>query len=353
VAGVTLDDVAALAGVSQPTASRVLNGSARTPSPAVVEAVRRAADELGYVSNAQAQALARSHSGLIGLVVHDLADPYFSTIAAGAQREAAQRGRQMLVATTLRSPAQELSAVMAFIGYRTDAIVLAGSRSRCSQRTKDHTHLKQSLTRYVGNGGRLAVIGQRFAGAHSVEPENLRGAAALAAALVDQGRREFVVLAGPRDLITAADRCAGFVAELKRRDVVPRAVVHGEFTRDGGYAAARMMVEQLGLTSHWGGCVFAVNDVMALGAAAALRDAGLRIPADVGVAGFDDIPTLRDHAPALTTVGLPLADLGASAVALALSGDHGDPPTRRRVTGQVLLRASTRLPARSAVGVGR
>ena len=102
--GVTLDDVAALAGVSQPTASRVLNGSARTPSPAVVEAVRRAADELGYVSNAQAQALVRSHSGLVGLVVHDLADPYFSTIASGAQREAAQRGRQMLVATTLRSP---------------------------------------------------------------------------------------------------------------------------------------------------------------------------------------------------------------------------------------------------------
>src|SRR6478752_4958612 len=113
----------------------------------------------------------------------------------------------------------------------------------------------------------------------------------------------------------------------------------------------RAAVDQLGVTSRWGGCVFAVNDVMALGAAAALRDAGLRIPDDVGVAGFDDIPTLRDHAPALTTVGLPLADLGSIAVALALSGDHGDPPTRRRVTGEVRLRASTRPQAHRAVEV--
>ena len=351
MAGVTLDDVAALAGVSQPTASRVLNGSARTPSPAVVEAVRRAADELGYVSNAQAQALARSYSGLVGLVVHDLADPYFSSIASGAQREAAQWGRQMLVATTLRSPAQELSAVMSFIGYRTDAIVLAGSRSRGSRRTREHTQLTGSLSRYLDNGGRLAVIGQRFAGAHSVEPENVQGAAALATALMDQGTREFVVLAGPRELITAADRCAGFVAQLKRRDVVPRAVVHGEFTRDGAYTAARTLVDQLGLMSRWGGCVFAVNDVMALGAAAAFRDAGLRIPDDVGIAGFDDIPTLRDHAPAMTTVGLPLAEMGSRAVAMALSGEHGDAPTRHRVAGEVRLRASTGPSARRAVRV--
>jgi len=351
VAGVTLDDVAALAGVSQPTASRVLNGSARTPSPAVVEAVRRAADELGYVSNAQAQALARSYSGLVGLVVHDLADPYFSSIASGAQREAAQRGRQMLVATTLRSPAQELAAVMSFIGYRTDAIVLAGSRSRGSLRTREHNQLTRSLGQYLDNGGRLAVIGQRLAGAHSVEPQNAQGAAALAGALMDQGTQEFVVLAGPRELITAADRCAGFAAELKRRDVAPRAVVHGDFTRDGGYTAARTMVDQLGLTSGWGGCVFAVNDVMALGAAAALRDAGLRVPDDVGVAGFDDIPTLRDYAPAMTTVGLPMADMGSSAVALALSGDHGDGPTRLRVTGEVRLRASTGSSARRPVRI--
>jgi LacI family transcriptional regulator len=240
---------------------------------------------------------------------------------------------------------------MSFIGYRTDAIVLVGSRSRGSLRTREHTALTRSLRRYLGNGGRLAAIGQRVAQAHSVEPQNVQGAAALAAALMDQGTREFVVLAGPRELITAADRSAGFVAELQRRDVAPRAVVHGEFTRDGGYDAARAVVDQLGVTSCWGGCVFAVNDVMALGAAAALRDAGLRIPEDVGVAGFDDIPTLRDHAPAMTTVGLPLAEMGASAVALALSAGHGDASTRLRVTGEVRLRASTGPSVRPAAMV--
>ena len=96
VAGVTLTDEALRAGVSQPTASRVLNGSSRRPSPAVVEAVRRAAEELGYIFNAQARALARSQTGLVGLVVHDITDPYFSTIAAGVQGEASERDLQVL-----------------------------------------------------------------------------------------------------------------------------------------------------------------------------------------------------------------------------------------------------------------
>src|ERR1700761_8966291 len=128
VAGVTLTDVARPAGGPPPTASRVLNGSTRRTSPEVATAVRRAAEELGYISNAQAQALAKSTTGLIGLVVHAIADPYFSTIAAGVQGEAAGRDLQVLLATTLRSTDQEVRAVSAFIGHRTDAIVVVGSR---------------------------------------------------------------------------------------------------------------------------------------------------------------------------------------------------------------------------------
>jgi LacI family transcriptional regulator len=309
----------------------------------VVAAVRDAAERLGYVSNAQAQALARSQSGLVGLVVHDIADPYFSTIASGAQRVAVDAGRQMLFATTFRSPDQELAAVLSFIGYRTDAIVLVGSQTRRASRTAGQQRLTKALGGYLAHGGRLAVVGQQFPGAHSIEPENRVGAAALARALVDSGNREFAVLAGPKDLITAADRTTGFVSQLGRRGLSPRSVVFGEFTRDGGYAAATELITVSGGLSGWGGCLFAVNDVMALGAMAALRDAGLRVPEDVGVAGFDDIPTLRDHMPALTTVELPLADLGARAVTLALADDSRR-PGRVRVPGTVRLRASTAVP---------
>lgn len=343
--GVTLTDVALRAGVSQPTASRVLNGSSRRPSPAVVEAVRRAAEELGYISNAQAQALARSQTGLVGLVVHDIADPYFSTIAAGVQGEASQRDRQVLLATTLRSTEQEIRAVNAFIGHRTDAIVLVGSRLHTDEGLRDQERLTGLLGRYRDLGGRITVIGQPLPGAHTIAPDNRAGAAALARALIEQAPRPFVVLGGPPKLATAADRTAGFVRELRRAGIKPLAVVPGEFTRDGGYEAATQVIAELRPERRWGACVFAVNDVMALGAIAAFRDAGLRTPRDVQVAGFDDIPTLRDHDPALTTVALPLQEMGRRAIEMALAPDTGDQSVTR-VTGRVILRASTKPPAK-------
>jgi LacI family transcriptional regulator len=340
---VTLTDVAIRAGVSQPTASRVLNGSTRRPSPAVVEAVRRAAEELGYISNAQARALARAQTGLIGLVVHDIADPYFSTIAAAIQGEASQRERQVLLATTLRNTEQEIRAVNAFIGHRTDAIVLVGSRLYTDEGLRDQQRLIRLLDRYRELGGRVAVIGQPLPDTHTVAPENRAGAAALAQALIEQGHTEFVILGGPPKVGAAADRAAGFLRELRRAGLKPLAVVPGEFTRDGGYEAAQQVIASLRPPRRWGACVFAVNDVMALGAMAAFRESGLRTPRDVRVAGFDDIPTLRDHDPGLTTVGLPLHEMGRRAIEMALASDTGHQSVTR-VTGRVILRASTSLP---------
>lgn len=339
MAAVTLYDVAAKAGVSQPTASRVLNGSSRRPSPAVVEAVRRAAAELGYVANAQAQALARSSTALLGLVVHDITDPYFSSIAAGVQQVAAAHGRQVMLAVTLGSPGQELAAVRSFIAHRADAIVLVGSRWRTPEARSAGAGLEQDLKRYRGNGGRVAVVGQALAGMDAVVPGNRTGGAALARALLADGVRDYIILSGPRKLVTAADRTAGFVAALGAQGVEALSVVEGAFTRDGGYTAAQSVVERCRAASR-PVCLFAVTDVMALGAMVALREAGLRVPNDVQVAGFDDITTLRDHTPALTTVRLPLQEMGARAVELVLAdGVTGQRITR--VAGQVVLRDST------------
>jgi LacI family transcriptional regulator len=119
-------------------------------------------------------------------------------------------------------------------------------------------------------------------------------------------------------------------------------VIEGEFTRDGGYAAAGQAVSELGLAAA-GACIFAVNDVMAIGAMAALHDAGLKIPADVQIAGFDDIPTLRDHRPGLSTVRLPLHAMGERVVELALDEKAGN-PVIVRVPGEVVLRESTDRP---------
>lgn len=337
---VTLRDVAQRAGVSQPTASRALNGSSRNPAPHIVEAVRRAADELGYIPNAQAQALVRSSTGLLGLVVHDIADPYFSAIAAGAQEATETQRHQMMLAATHRDPERELAAVDTFLARRVEALVLAGSRRESDVSDPVADRLRRTLGRFVEGGGRVAVIGQAMEHAGAIVPDNHGGAAELARTLAAEADRDYVILSGPADLATAADRTAGFVAGLAAAGTSPRATVPGDFTRDGGYAAAERALRDLGRSDGLPMCVFAVNDVMAVGAMTALHEHGRAVPEDIQIAGFDDIPTLRDLTPGLTTVRLPLHELGARGVELALSMPPGS-ETVEHVTGEVVLRAST------------
>lgn len=353
---VKLTEVARHAGVSLATASRVLNGSSRTPAAEISERVKSAAEELGYVANAQAQALARSTTGLVGLVVHDIADPYFSAIAHGVQEAALQSHHQVLLAGTDiagdgGSPGDaELAAVNAFISYRTDAIILAASRL-----LEEDPRLIKALSQYINNGGRVVTLGtSAIPEARVLTVANREGAAALVAALVAQGMRRFVILAGPHERNTARVRVEGFLQGLAEAKLEPLAVVHGAFTSKGGHDATLEYVDSLGdsadglaILKHDAGspvCILAANDVMALGAMTALRSRGLAIPADVQVAGFDDIPTLRDHSPGLTTYRLPLEEMGRLAAEMALN------PAGKQsnsVTGAVVLRDSA---GRQAIG---
>ena len=331
---ITLSEVARHAGVSLATASRVLNGSVRTPAESIAVRVRTAARELGYVPNAQAQALARSATGLIGLVVHDIADPYFSAITRGAQRYAWARNTQVLLVGAERNEDAELAAAAAFVVHRTQAIILAGSR-----REKPDDKLARELGRYIANGGRVVTFGSSTVpGARHLEIGHRSGARRLAEALLARGIRDYAILAGPPELNTARQRTEGYLDALSRADLRPLAVVNGDFTSQGGYSSALACWEQLGsrLASDRV-CLLAVNDVMALGAITAVRSAGLSVPHDVQVAGFDDIPTLRDFAPALTTFRLPLERMGAMAAEMALAPEAIGPV---EVDGEVVLRES-------------
>jgi LacI family transcriptional regulator len=187
------------------------------------------------------------------------------------------------------------------------------------------------------------AVGQDLLGVDTILPENAAGAQALAQAMVALGHRRFAVLAGPRGLLTARDRLDGFRAGLATWSVplAPARVVYGPFTRDGGYEA---MSALLAAGEPRPDCVFAVTDVMALGALARLRAQGLAVPADIALAGFDDIGTLRDVYPSLTTVRLPLKRMGEMAAGLVLSeagGPGQDQPRVVPVHGEVILRDST------------
>ncbi|HEX2246086.1 MAG TPA: LacI family DNA-binding transcriptional regulator [Arthrobacter sp.] len=333
---VRLADVARDAGVSQATASRVLNGSDRKPAEEIAERVRAAAERLGYFPNAQAQALARSSAGLVGLIVHDIADPYFSSIARGVQHGLKGSGRQVLLSSTDRDGETELDALRAFMSYRTDGVVLAGSRG-----LQDDAELELAVKRYRDNGGKVAMIGQPLPGTSGLEVDNRGAAALLAGALLDQGHRRFAILAGDTTLTTAQDRIAGFIGRLREAGVEPERVVSGAFTRDGGYdAMSELLADPEGLLADGQICVFGTNDVMVLGALTAIRERGLRVPDDIAIAGFDDIPTLMDMYPAVTTVRLPLVAMGRMAGELMLS--ETEEVWRTVIEGEPVLRESTR-----------
>lgn len=330
----TLQEVAREAGVSLATASRALNGSARRVNDEYRERVRAAAERLNYSPNTSAQAVARGRAKAIALVVSDIADPYFSSIAARVFRSAEEAGLIVTMAATERRAEREVEIVAALRSQKPQVLILVGSR------TSDEAsllRLEDQLTAFEAEGGRVALITQDVLPFDTVSPRNEEGARRLAERMIGLGYRRFAVLAGPRDLLTAENRTSGFRAAIAAaRLVLPDdAVIEGEFTRDGGYAAA---AEVLRLSPR-PELVLAVNDVMAVGFMAGLRDAGLEPPAAMAVAGFDDITTLRDISPALTTVRLPLEEMADAALELALN--PAAERRLRRIPGDVVVRAST------------
>ncbi|GAA4553584.1 LacI family DNA-binding transcriptional regulator [Amycolatopsis samaneae] len=340
---VTLEDVARSANVSLATASRVLNGTASVRTD-LRDRVVSAAAELAYAPNAHAQALAGGSHRTVGVICHDVSDPYFSAIAGGVMRVATDNGLLVMLAGTFRDPDREVAYVSMLRAQRASAIVLIGSafEDRAWERA-----MAAELEPYRRGGGQVAAVSRhRGLKIDSVQPDNRGGAAELAKSLFGMGHRRFAVLAGPRQLTTVIDRLSGFSTALAELGVTVREedVVEGAFSREGGYEAMRAVLARS--KRKLPTCVFAVTDIMAMGALAALREAGLAAPDDISIAGFNDIPVVRDLTPTLSTVALPLEQLGERAMDLALKGSSGGRPRVVRMSGQVMLRESTGRPRR-------
>lgn len=333
---VTLSDVAREAGVSLATASRALNGSAnRTVGEELRKRVEAAASRLRYSPDGIAQAMARGRTTSLGLVVRDIADPYYAAIAAGVASAAEAGGLMVTLAATGGDPQRAVEVVGRMERQRARAVVIAGGRPGDAA---DDAAVRAALDSFRSVGGAVAVIGRPAEGVDSVVVGNAEGAADLARALHGRGYRRFAVLTGPAGSATAADRTAGFTGALAALGctVPSERLVPGEMSRDGGHAAMRRLLADRGDVD----LVFAVSDVVAVGALAAAREVGVDVPGEVALAGFDDIEAVRDVTPGLTTVRLPLGRIGAEATRLVLEQQAGA-PVLAPVAGEVVLRGST------------
>ncbi|WP_336626588.1 MULTISPECIES: LacI family DNA-binding transcriptional regulator [unclassified Microbacterium] len=329
---VTLHDVAREAGVSLATASRALNGSSRKVADSYRDRVQAAADRLGYSANLSAQATARGTSATVALLVADIADPYFGEIAAGVARGADEAGLIVTIAITERDPVREVALVRALRGQRPQALILAASRTSAG----DSEELSAELAQLTAAGGRVVALGPGSSAPRSVTIDNVGAARALGGALARQGYRRALVLAADDGTVTSDQRVAGFTGGFTAAGGELVQVLRGGFSRSSGYD---LMTQALAAGVEVGTVVFGVSDIIAIGAVAALRDAERRIGDDIAVAGFDDIPSARDLTPALTTVRVPLQDVGYAALRAATDDDWE--PSTEPLPFEVLVRDST------------
>jgi LacI family transcriptional regulator len=343
----TLADVAQRAGVSTATVSRVLNGNYPVAA-GTRKRVLRAVDELSYVVNAQARALAASTSDLVGILVNDVADPFFGLVASGIQAEVAEADLLPVICNTGGDPERELNYLTLLQRQRARGVVLTGGAH------DDGRHLRAVAERaahFASGGGRVVQCGRPPLAAllpgedspqvTTVAFDNRGGARALTAHLIALGHTRIGYVSGPEHNTTTTARLKGHLRALDDHPEAEAAsaplVVGGAFRRDSGYdGAAELLRRDPGLTA-----IVAANDSVALGVCAALRERELSIPGDVSVAGFDDLPFSLDTSPPLTTVRIPLTEAGRRAGRLLLGREAQPPGGVFTIHPELVARAST------------
>lgn len=331
----SLRDVARTAGVSVSTASRVLSGSSHPVSEPTRRRVLEAADSLGFEPNRLARALATARSRTIGVLVHDVSDPYYAEIVRGLEDAAESQDHALFVSSSDRDVDKELAVVRAFVANQVDAVVLVASAMTDPRYVAEMTAI---LDRFRGLGGVVVTMSEHAYEAPRVVFENHEGTRLIVDHLLDLGHRRVGYIAGPAELAVTTVRQSGYEAALAGRGIAvePDLIVSGDFTIEGGAKAAEKLMAMEPTA------IVAANDMMAIGAIRHLLDSGKRVPGDVSVGGFDDIEFAAYAAVPLTTVHVPLGEFGQIAGQLVLDLLAGDRPAMwPRIEANLVVRAST------------
>lgn len=325
---VTIKDVAKRAGVSTSTVSHVINKTRRV-SDALEQRVLAAMDELDYRPNILARSLRVRESRTIGVVVPDNSNPFFAEMARAIENRVFGDGYSVFLCNSDGQEAKERAYVNSLVLKRVDGVIFITSGGTT-----------EPLEELVRHDTPVVVVDREvpLSLADVVLLDNRTGGVLATRHLIELGHRLIACITGPSMLTPSADRVLGYRQAMEEAGLSVRAewILPGDFrSASGQRAMARLLALPEPPTA-----VFACNDLMAIGAMRALRAAGIHIPADVSLVGFDDIPLASEVTPALTTVAQPIAEMGSIAVELLLSriNDKRDlTQTERRVLKPTLV----------------
>ncbi|MFC5578207.1 LacI family DNA-binding transcriptional regulator [Lysobacter niabensis] len=327
--GVTIRDVALAAQVSVATVSRALNGQANVTDE-VRKRVLAAAQQLRYTPHAAARSLSSRRTHAIGVVLPDLYGEFFSELVRGIDQVAREHGLHLLVSSYHGHREEQGDAMRAMRG-RVDGLLLMSPYAAADGMTAES----------LAPGLPTVLINSQDAGEGSLAlgVANYEGARAMLAHLVSNGYRRIAFIAGPEDNFDAYQRRSGYRDALA--ELLPDA---GEWVLPGSFdeASGNQAGLELLASPKRPDAVFAANDMMALGCLFAFTQAGLRVPHDIAIAGFDDIPLARFVHPGLTTMRVDIFGLGASAARMLLARLAGtEPPQAQPLVPQLVVRQST------------
>ncbi len=314
----TINDIAKRVGLSKASVSRALNGK-QDVDPETRKRVLKVAAQVGYVPSASARALSNGRSNCLGLLVPTLTWPWILEVLRGVAEEIERSGYSLILYTTSGGEDSEREFMSQVVpAGAVDGLALVIPLG-----------MLEYIERLAKGGLPVVVVDDRghYPDLPTVATTNVEGGRSATLHLIERGRRRIAMLNGPHDFGCNRDRLEGYKSALQKAGLQfdPKLVVDSDFKESGGASA---MTTLLATDPKLDG-VFVANDVMAFGAMRALRNAGRRIPDDVAVVGFDDIPASAMTHPPLSTVRQPLYEMGRTAASMVMAAVRGESITKR------------------------
>lgn len=323
-------DVALKAGVSIATVSRVVNESDHKVNPTTREKVLAAIKELDYRPNALAKGLLMKKTMTIGIIIPDISNPYYAEIVRGIQDTADLAGYAALIHNTDGKQERIIRHIYLLREKSVDGVIFCGGIINWYETLSILKELKE----------RVVVVGRHEVDFPAVMVDNMGGATQAVQHLIELGHRRIGCIGGPEGSPTAADRVTGYRNALARNGIAFNEclVKRGTWNPESGYLLARELLKEPERPT----ALFSANDQMAFGAIKAARELGLNVPENLAVVGFDNVPTGSYFDPPLTTVEIPMYDIGVASMRMLIALLSGEPFEKLRLfNAKLLVRGST------------